>query len=53
MNGQLKRGYTHNSLKKELEGIFLTEPEKTVVPKIFTHKKDRNNGKKEGEENGK
>ncbi len=53
MNGQMKRGYTHNSLKKELEGLFLSEGEKTVVPKIFTHKKDKNTAKKEGESNGK
>ncbi len=52
MNGQLKRGYTHNSLKKELEGLFLSENE-TAVSKIFTHKKDKHVGKKEGGSNGK
>ena len=52
MNGQLKRGFTHNSLKKELEGLFLSESEKKNVPKIF-HKKDKHVDKKEGETNGK
>lgn len=53
INGQLKRGFTHNSLKKELESLFLSEGEKQVVPKIFSHKKDRHSSKKEGETNGK
>ncbi len=53
INGQLKRGYTHNSLKKELELLFITPDEnKAGVTKIFTHKKDKNQGKKEGGQNG-
>ncbi|MBQ8253993.1 MAG: diadenylate cyclase CdaA [Clostridia bacterium] len=47
MNGQLKRGFTHNSLKKELEARFHTEGDKGVQ-KIFTHKKDRHVSKKGG-----
>ncbi len=52
MGGLLKRGYTHNSLKKELEGIFLTNEEKSVS-KIFNYKKERHIGKKEDGANGK
>ncbi len=52
MNGQLKRGYTHNSLRRELEKLFLSGSEKGVQ-KIFTHKKDKHTVKKEGGTNGK
>lgn len=39
MGGQLKRGYNHGSLKKELEGIFVS-PDQKSVSKIFTHIRD-------------
>ncbi len=51
IGGLLKRGYSHNSLKKELEGLFLSDDQKGVS-KIFLHKKIKQNGKKEDNGNG-
>ncbi len=43
VGGQLKRGFTYNSLKRELENHFLQTQAKGGVSKIITHrKKDQN-----------
>ncbi len=49
IGGQLKRGYSFASLKKELEGIFLSSDEKSVS-KIFTHINKHASRKEDGED---
>lgn len=52
VNGQLKRGFSHNSLKKELNSLFTRD--ENGVSKIITHiRSQKHSAKKEGGKNGK
>jgi hypothetical protein len=55
MNGQLRRGFNHSSLKKELQSIFVTvSEEKKGVGKLMTHIRtpQKSNSKKGDGKNG-
>ncbi len=54
MNGQLRRGFNHSTLKKELQSIFADSDEKKGVGKLMTHIRvpQKHNGKKGDGKNG-
>lgn len=55
MDGQLRRGLNHSSLKKELQSIFINPDEKKGVGKLMTHIRvpQKSNAKKgDGKKNG-
>ena len=54
IDGQLRRGFNHSSLKKELQDLFVSAEEKKGVGKLMTHIRvpQRSNGKKEDGKNG-